>query len=131
VAVAVLALTGPGVFVAGAFVVAGFFTEPGAVVAGFAVVFVTFFVAVAGFEDGAGKAFFGGAPSIFFCGWAVLLVVVKVFPALGFGFGGAEYTLGLVTARLPVDFPPLRPRGFCEVCALGTDAFVQSITPFP
>lgn len=90
VAVAVLALTGPDVFVAGTFVVAGFFTEAGVVVAGFAGVLVTFFVVVAGFEVGAGKAFFAGAPSIFFCGWAVLLVVVRVFAALGFGFGGAE-----------------------------------------
>lgn len=90
VAVAVLVLTGPGVLVAGAFVVAALFTEFGAVVVGFVVVFVTFFVAAAGFEDGAGKAFFTGAPSIFFCGCAVLLVVVKVLLALGFGFGGAE-----------------------------------------
>jgi len=118
--------------VAGTLVVAGFFIAPCvADEAGFEAVVGTFFVTAAGFEDGAGNAFFAGAPSIFFCGWAVLLVVVKVFEALGLGFGAAEYTLGLVTALLPVDFPPLRPRGFWLVCALGTDAFVQSITPFP
>ena len=127
-----LGLTGPDVLVPGTFVVTGFLIVPcEAEGAGFDAVVGTFFVVVAGFEDGAGNAFFAGAPSIFFCGWAVLLVVVKVFEALGLGFGAAEYTLGLVTALLPVDFPPLRPRGFWLVCALGTGAFVQSITPFP